>query len=321
MNKTIKKTLLISLITIMLISTSIAILPAHAAVEEILPAPNWNVTGTYTINVNYLGVDYPETLILTQIGSSITGVSLDTIPPTGIPTDSSIAGSSYFRVTGGYVTGDNVVIECTYSLSSLITTLSGSIASDGNMRGPWADNSPTGSRTGTWSTTTGAVYLSDLPPGVTVTGSPATYPGGVGGYEIELFSGTQKVSVRATITIHYNDPIVGNELDLRIWQYDYLVGDVNKDGKVNLLDIAIITKALGSTDGTLSPPPKYFTTKNWDLRCDLNSDHKVDLKDLCLALPNFGKTAQWIKLTTLSQDTDANTITASALIDSGFGVR
>jgi len=36
------------------------------------------------INVNYLGIDYPETLILSQTGNSITGVTLDTVSPASL---------------------------------------------------------------------------------------------------------------------------------------------------------------------------------------------------------------------------------------------
>jgi len=102
----------------------------------------WNVDGTYVINVEYLTVDYPETLILTQNGTDITGVSLDTIPP-----------GSYFIIYDGSVNGN--VIDIYANKGSLIVHMSGTIAADGSMSGTWADELP-GTRSGTWTTTSGA---------------------------------------------------------------------------------------------------------------------------------------------------------------------
>lgn len=101
----------------------------------------WNVTGSYVINVRWLDVDYPETLILTQNGTNITGVSLDTIPP-----------ASYFVVYNGSVIGN--VINIYANKGSLVVHMSGTIAADGSMSGSWADEAP-GIRTGTWATTSG----------------------------------------------------------------------------------------------------------------------------------------------------------------------
>ena len=102
---------------------------------------NANVAGTWLINVEYLGKDYPETLILTQSGSDITGVSLDTVPP-----------ASLFDVIGGSVVGNVVTIHC--QKGSLYTDLVGTIALDGSMSGNWFDVGP-GTRTGEWATTSG----------------------------------------------------------------------------------------------------------------------------------------------------------------------
>jgi hypothetical protein len=87
-----------------------------------------------------------------------------------------------------------------------------------------------------------------------------------------------------TIGIHYDPNSVKNPFKLVIAQFDFLVGDVNHDGKVNFLDLLIIGKALFSTP----------TSRNWNPNCDLNGDGRVDLKDLCLALQSLGKTAKWI---------------------------
>jgi len=58
-----------------------------------------------------------------------------------------------------------------------------------------------------------------------------------------------------------------------------LVGDVNKDGKVDGKDIAIAAKAYGT-----KPGDEY-----WDPRADLNKDDRVDGKDLAIISKNFGQ--------------------------------
>jgi hypothetical protein len=101
----------------------------------------WNAAGTYVVNVRWEGTDYPETLLLTQSGTDITGTSLDTIP-----------AASYFTVTGGSVIGNDININA--NNGSYFVHMVGSIAPDGSMSGDWHDESP-GTRIGTWNTTDG----------------------------------------------------------------------------------------------------------------------------------------------------------------------
>jgi PKD repeat protein len=54
--------------------------------------------------------------------------------------------------------------------------------------------------------------------------------------------------------------------------------DLNNDGKVNMVDIAIAAHAFGSVPG--SP--------NWDPRADINGDGKVDMKDIAPVARAFG---------------------------------
>ncbi len=122
---------------------AMSMLPLFIALPAMASAPaSWNTTGSYGINVNYLSVDYPETLVLTQSGSNITGTSLDTVPP-----------SSPFTVTGGSVSGNNIDIDA--SQGSLSIHMTGTIALNGSMSGTWADITP-GTRVGTWVSTSGA---------------------------------------------------------------------------------------------------------------------------------------------------------------------
>jgi hypothetical protein len=106
----------------------------------------WNVTGSWEINVEYLGTNYPETLILAQTGTAITGISLNTNPP---------AAGSAFTIIDGSVVGDIINIVADHDAGSLVVHLTGTIAGDGSMSGTWWDIAP-GTRTGTWSSTSGA---------------------------------------------------------------------------------------------------------------------------------------------------------------------
>jgi len=120
-------------------------------------ADMWDVTGTWDINVEYLGVDYAETLILTQVGTEITGVSLNVVPP---------AGGSAFTVISGSVIGNSVVILADHDATPLVVRMDGEIAPDGSsISGTWADVTP-GTRTGTWESTGGNAVLVPVPGAV-----------------------------------------------------------------------------------------------------------------------------------------------------------
>jgi hypothetical protein len=107
----------------------------------------WNVTGTWNINVVYQSVVYPETLVLTQTGNTITGVSVNSVPP---------VSDSAFSITGGSVTGDSVTFKASYDPnSSETTTFNGAIAANGSMSGTWADDAGFLGRSGTWASTSG----------------------------------------------------------------------------------------------------------------------------------------------------------------------
>jgi hypothetical protein len=112
----------------------------------------WNVAGTYGVSVEYLGVSYQETLVLTQAGTgTITGVSL------GAPCSPLCAN---FVITSGTVVGDAITIVAT---SPFTVTLAGTLAADGTMTGTWADGPGGSNRTGTWATTSGAAAFLTAP--------------------------------------------------------------------------------------------------------------------------------------------------------------
>lgn len=58
-------------------------------------------------------------------------------------------------------------------------------------------------------------------------------------------------------------------------------GDMNKDNKVDVKDLALVATAFGS----------YSWGSKWNVLCDVNQDGKVDIKDLVLVAQNFGKTS------------------------------
>jgi PKD repeat protein len=59
-----------------------------------------------------------------------------------------------------------------------------------------------------------------------------------------------------------------------------LFGDLNFDGKVNIVDITIVAKAFNSKPGDLS----------WNLIADLNNDGVVNILDVTLVAVQYGKT-------------------------------
>ncbi len=130
------KKLLSKFVTLVLVLMPLATaLPAQAS--------SWSVAGSYVINVNYLGTDYPENLVLAGTNTALTG-SIELV-----------GGGSPWTIDSGSVTGDGISLHAFYNSSpSMTLNMNGTIASDGSMGGDWADVNP-GSRVGTWATTSG----------------------------------------------------------------------------------------------------------------------------------------------------------------------
>jgi parallel beta-helix repeat protein len=61
--------------------------------------------------------------------------------------------------------------------------------------------------------------------------------------------------------------------------YALSIGDVNKDGKVDMIDIGIVALSFGSSPGDL----------RWNPLADVNQDGKVDLRDIGLVARHFGE--------------------------------
>lgn len=63
-----------------------------------------------------------------------------------------------------------------------------------------------------------------------------------------------------------------------------LEGDINGDGKVDMLDISFVAYYFGSFNGTKAHP------HGWNPQADINGDQKVDMMDIAIVAKNFGKT-------------------------------
>ncbi len=118
-------------------------------------APIYDVSGTYVMNLNYLGTDYAHDMVLAQ---SATGtVSGHGGSPAG-------ANTYAWTITSGSVSGNTVDFYANYTAGadavSPLTTLHvmGTVATTGVMSGTWSDNYQGGTRTGVWTTATGVAH-------------------------------------------------------------------------------------------------------------------------------------------------------------------
>ncbi len=151
-----KKTIAKIVIATTLLSPLAMAMPAWAA------TPNWDVSGTYVANFNYLGNDYAHDITLTQDNAgNLTGNG-------GSP---SGANTYTWTITSGTVSDDAIDFYADYTATpdAVGTTMHvvGTIDQDGNMSGTWTDNYQGGERSGTWETTSGTAQpLSEF---VTVT--------------------------------------------------------------------------------------------------------------------------------------------------------
>ena len=113
----------------------------------------WNTTGAYTVAFNYLGSDYSHDMNLVQDSSgNLTGNG-------GSPVGANVYT---WVITSGSVSGSNVNFSANYTATTdavspqTVMAVVGTVATDGKMSGTWSDNYQGGSRSGTWSTISGA---------------------------------------------------------------------------------------------------------------------------------------------------------------------
>lgn len=119
---------------------------------------------------------------------------------------------------------------------------------------------------GTLSTATSLsqeVYTSLTPGFFNTVFKTFTYGGILGNYTIYA-------------TSHYQIWFISNQKKFEL----ILIADVNKDGKVDMVDIWLVAKAFGSYPGY----------ENWNPDADIDKDGKVDMVDMWLVSKDFGKT-------------------------------
>lgn len=160
---------------------ALLIAPFGLALPALAAAPNWNTSGNYVVNFNYLGPNYAHDMTLAQDGlGNLTGSG-------GNP-----AGGPYvytWALTSGSVSGNSIDFLANYTAPASATTplttmhVMGIVAPDGSMSGTWSDNYQGGSRSGTWMTTSGnAVAINVVTnPATSITSSNATLNGTNGG--------------------------------------------------------------------------------------------------------------------------------------------
>jgi len=73
--------------------------------------------------------------------------------------------------------------------------------------------------------------------------------------------------------------IANFNFDLVFEAREYSLGDINKDGVVDLLDLVIVTKAFGSTP----------TSPNWNPEADLNNDEIINICDITIVTVSYNK--------------------------------
>lgn len=113
------------------------------------------------------------------------------------------------------------------------------------------------------------------------------------------------------LSIFYDDTGLSKcrERRLRLWQYEFIPGDANLDGRIDWRDVCAILKAWGTR-------PDY---PRWDPNCDINGDGIVDMKDLCIVFRNYGRRL-WRDIT-IGLNTESNIIIGEPSHFSIFGVR
>jgi len=88
--------------------------------------------------------------------------------------------------------------------------------------------------------------------------------------------------VRVTLSLTVSPNVAGItnfNFNIIVEGSKYLLGDLNKDGSVDIFDAVVISAALNSTIGT----------PTWNPDADLNKDGRVDLYDIVLLSQNWGK--------------------------------
>ncbi|GAH59867.1 unnamed protein product, partial [marine sediment metagenome] len=109
----------------------------------------WNVSGSWIISFEYLGLYYLHDVNLTQTVTTVGG--------SGGYLAGVLPYTYEWTITSGSVTDSNISLTMEYTKGAIGTTMTmtGTIAPDGTMSGTWSDDLIIGGRIGSWSSTSG----------------------------------------------------------------------------------------------------------------------------------------------------------------------
>lgn len=132
---------------------ALLIAPLALAATAEAATPNWNTSGSYVIDMHYLGTDNNHDMVLTQ-------GPLGALAGHG---GSPVGANVYtWVITSGTVSGDTVDFLANYTATADAVTpqtvlhITGTIAPNGTLTGTWSDNYQGGTRTGALTTVSGA---------------------------------------------------------------------------------------------------------------------------------------------------------------------
>ncbi len=161
---------------------------AHA-----VATPNWDTNGSYVMNMESLGLQYPHDITLTQDNAGSLGGH------GGSPTGENVYT---YDITSGLVDGDSISFDANYTATldavtpQTIMHVVGTIAVDGTISGTWSDNYNGGERSGVLSTVSGHAVA--IPP-VVVIANPAVDLGSAGDFAILAKTGISTTGTTSVV--------------------------------------------------------------------------------------------------------------------------
>jgi len=101
-------------------------------------------------------------------------------------------------------------------------------------------------------------------------------------YKDDIIGAGEVVKVTLSLYVSSHTRGISNfSFDIIFETRKYFLGDINKDGVVDLYDAVILSVAYGSTP----------SSPNWNPNADINSDKIIDIYDAVILVSDYGK--QW----------------------------
>jgi peptide/nickel transport system substrate-binding protein len=106
---------------------------------------------------------------------------------------------------------------------------------------------------------------------------------------VPLYATVTRCYMRDWVYGYYYNALYPGIFAYNIWKWDYLKGDINYDGKVDIKDISSAAQSFGATYG-------LSMHARWNFYCDVDDipkyrwrDQKIDIRDIYLIAKDFGK--------------------------------